>query len=221
MGLRLEASRLDKTYNGNPVLRECSLSSASGITYAVLGPNGSGKSTLFRVLALLERPDGGSVTYLENGAALADSLELRRRLTLVLPRPGIFNTTVFKNVAYGLKIRGVKAGEQEARVNAILETVGLAPKRAQRALDLSSGETKRLGLARAMVLAPEILFLDEPTANIDPVNASIIEEIILKMKAGGNTTILLITHDPAQAERLGDRIMFMKNGKLEPGAPGP
>jgi len=215
MGLRLEAANLNKTYNGNPVLRECSFASAGGITYALLGPNGSGKSTLFRVLALLERPDAGRVTYFANGAPLPDSLELRRRLTLVLPRPGIFNTTVFKNVAYGMKIRGVKAGEQEARVNAILETVGLAHKRRQRAVDLSSGETKRLGLARAMVLAPEILFLDEPTANIDPVNAGIIEEIILKMKAGGNTTILLITHDPAQAERLGDQVLVMREGKIE------
>ncbi len=154
--------------------------------------------------------------YLENNAVLPKNLELRRRFTLVLPRPGIFNTTVFNNVAYGLKIRGVKSGEIEARVDTILEMVGLSHKRSQRALDLSSGETKRLGLARAMVLAPEILFLDEPTANIDPLNTDIIEEIILKMKAGGQTTILLITHDPAQAERLGDRLLLMKEGKLVP-----
>jgi tungstate transport system ATP-binding protein len=216
MGLRLKAVRLDKTYNGNPVLKDCSFSFAQGLTYALLGPNGSGKSTLFRVLALLERPDAGNVTFFANGAPLPDSLELRRRLTLVLPRPGIFNTTVFRNVAYGLKIRGVKAGEQEARVNAILETVGLAHKKGQRALELSSGETKRLGLARAMVLAPEILFLDEPTANIDPVNSGIIEEIILKMKAIRDTTILLITHDPAQAERLGDQVLRMQDGKIVP-----
>ncbi len=142
---------------------------------------------------------------------------MRRRFTLVLPRPGIFNTTVFHNVAYGLKIRGVKSGEIEARVSQVLASVGLAHKGSQRALDLSSGETKRLGLARAMVLNPEILFLDEPTANIDPLNTEIIEEIILKMKTGGAATILLITHDPAQAERLGDRLLFLKDGRLVPG----
>jgi tungstate transport system ATP-binding protein len=113
-------------------------------------------------------------------------------------------------------MRGVKSGEIETRVNAILETVGLTHKKNQRALDLSSGETKRLGLARAMVLNPEVLFLDEPTANIDPLNTEIIEEIILKMKSGGSTTILLITHEPAQAERLGDRLLFMKDGGLVP-----
>ncbi len=217
MGLRLEAANLSKNYNGNPVLRDCSYLFAPGSTYALLGPNGSGKSTLFRILALLERPDAGRVDYRENGAVLTPNLALRRRFTLVLPRPGIFNTTVFHNVAYGLKIRGVKSGEIEARVNEILKSVGLAHKRSQRALELSSGETKRLGLARAMVLNPEILFLDEPTANIDPKNTAIIEDIILKMKAGGQTTILLITHDPAQAERLGDQVLFMKEGRLVPG----
>lgn len=217
MGLRIEVAKLSKAYNGNPVLRDCSFSFTRGLTYALQGPNGSGKSTLLRLLALLETPDAGSVDYLENGAALSKDLELRRRFTLVLPRPGIFNTTVFNNVAYGLKIRGVKSGEIETRVNAILETVGLAHKRPQRALELSSGETKRLGLARAMVLNPEVLFLDEPTANIDPLNTEIIEEIILKMKAGGAATILLITHDPAQAERLGDQMLFLKDGGLVSG----
>ena len=217
MRLRIEVNKVAKAYNGNPVLRDCSFTFAPGLTYALQGPNGSGKSTLLRLLALLETPDAGQVDYLENGVALAKNLALQRRFTLVLPRPGIFNTTVFNNVVYGLKIRGVKSGEIEARVNVILATVGLAHKRAQRALDLSSGETKRLGLARAMVLNPEILFLDEPTANIDPLNTEIIEEIILKMKAGGAATILLITHDPAQADRLGDQLLFLKDGRLVPG----
>ena len=214
MGLRLEAANLRKTYHSNPVLRDCSYAFAAGRTYAFLGPNGSGKSTLFRILALLEKVDAGQINYLENGAALAQNLELRRRFTLVLPRPGIFNTTVFNNVAYGLKIRGVKSGELEDRVRKILASVGLAHKGGQWALDLSSGETKRLGLARAMVLAPEILFLDEPTANIDPRNTEIIEDIILRMKAGGRAAILMITHDPAQADRLGDELLYLKDGRL-------
>jgi tungstate transport system ATP-binding protein len=215
MGLELEIAHGFKTYNGNPILRDCSFTFTGGRTYVLQGPNGSGKSTLFRILALLEKPDSGRVEYRDGGQILAADLELRRRITLVLPRTGIFNTTVFKNVAYGLRIRGIGSGESEARVNAVLETVGLGHKNLHRALSLSSGETKRLGLARAMVLHPEILFLDEPTANIDPVNAGIIEEIILKMKAKGDTTILLITHDPAQAERLGDHLLFMSQGKIK------
>ena len=196
------------------MLRDCSYAFAAGRTYAFLGPNGSGKSTLFRILALLEKADAGQVNYLENGAALGQNLELRRRFTLVLPRPGIFNTTVFNNVAYGLKIRGVKPAELEARVREILASVGLSHKGGQRALDLSSGETKRLGLARAMVLDPEILFLDEPTANIDPAEHGNHRRHHPADEGRREATILLITHDPAQADRLGDELLYLKDGRL-------
>ena len=216
MGLALDITRVFKNYNGNPVLQDCSFSFAPGRTYVIQGPNGSGKSTLLRLLALLERPDQGAVRYREHGRVLEDSLALRRRLTLVLPRTGIFNTTVFKNVAYGLQLRGAGRAEIEARVQDGLEAVGLASKARQRGLELSSGETKRLGIARAMVINPEVFMLDEPTANIDPANTEIIEDIILRMKQAGRATILMITHDPAQAERLGDELLFMKNGVLIP-----
>jgi tungstate transport system ATP-binding protein len=216
MGLALEITRVFKIYNGNPVLHDCSFSFAPGRTYVIQGPNGSGKSTLLRLLALLEQPDQGAVRYREKGRVLEDSLGLRRRLTLVLPRTGIFNTTVFKNVAYGLQLRGAGRAEIEARVRDGLQAVGLAAKARQRALELSSGETKRLGIARAMVINPEVFMLDEPTANIDPANTEIIEDIILRMKQAGRATILMITHDPAQAARLGDELLFMKNGALIP-----
>ena len=214
MGLALEISNLAKTYNGVPILRDCSFAFAPGRTYVLQGPNGSGKSTLFRLLALLEPPDGGRVRYFANGRELAGDLELRRRITLVLPQTGIFNTTVFKNVAYGLKIRGVKPAQIRATVDEVLEAVGLARKIFHRARELSSGETKRLGIARAMAINPEVFFLDEPTANIDPANAEIIESIILHMKQEQQATILMITHDPAQAERVGDDLLFMKDGGL-------
>jgi tungstate transport system ATP-binding protein len=216
MGLELESVHVFRSYNGNPILRDCSFGFASGRTYVLQGPNGSGKSTLFRALALLDKPDSGRVEYRDSGQILAADLELRRRITLVLPRTGIFNTTVFKNVAYGLKIRGITRAEIEARVTEALLTVGLGHKKWQRALELSSGETKRLGIARAMVINPEVLMLDEPTANIDPANTEIIEGIILKMKQERQATILMITHDPAQGQRLGDELLFMKDGKIFP-----
>jgi tungstate transport system ATP-binding protein len=214
MGLELEISQLSKRYNGNQIIRDCAFTCAAGRTYVLQGPNGSGKSTLFRLLALLEKPDAGRVNYRDNGRGLEHNLTLRRRLTLVLPRTGIFNTTVFQNVAYGLRIRGVGRSEIEARVQGALEAVGLASKRGQRAVELSSGETKRLGIARALVINPEVLMLDEPTANIDPVNTEIIEEIISARKRQGQGTILMITHDPEQARRLGDELLLMKNGKI-------
>ncbi len=214
MGLRLEITGLSKAYNGNPILKDCSLAVDSGHTYVLQGPNGSGKSTLFRILALLEKPDQGKIIYRDNGLILENDLALRRRLTLVLPRTGIFNTTVQQNVAYGLKIRGVGRSHIDARVEEVLAAVGLAHKKRQRALELSSGETKRLGIARAMVLNPEILLLDEPTANIDPANTAIIEDIILQMQRDRQATILLITHDPAQAERLADELLWLKDGRI-------
>lgn len=216
MGLELEIAHLSRHYNGNAILRDCSFTFAAGRTHVLQGPNGSGKSTLFRLLALLEQPDDGRVNYRDNGRVLEPNLALRRRLTLVLPRTGIFNTTAFKNVAYGLQIRGVPRAEIEARVQEALETVGLAHKRGQRAVELSSGETKRLGIARALVINPEVLLLDEPTANIDPANTEIIEEIILTREHLGQATILMITHDPEQARRLGDDLLLMKNGKIVP-----
>ena len=216
MGLELEIFHAFKTYNGIPILQDCSFTFAGGRTYVLQGPNGSGKSTLFRMLALLEKPDRGTIAYQDNGLILENNLALRRRFTLVLPRTGIFNATVYQNVAYGLKIRGINRGEIETKVNDVLSAVGLAHKKRQRALELSSGETKRLGIARAMVINPEVLMLDELTANIDPANTVIIEDIIFQMKQNRQATILMITHDPAQAERLGDELLFMRDGKIVP-----
>ena len=216
MGLELEIAHVFRSYNGNPILRDCSFGCASGRTYVLQGPNGSGKSTLFRTLALLEPPDSGRVEYRDGGRVLAADLALRRRITLVLPSTGIFNTTVWANVAYGLKIRGITGADREARVHDALESVGLGHKKWQRAAELSSGETKRLGIARAMVIKPEILLLDEPTANIDPANTALIETIILQMKQERQATILMITHDPAQAQRLGDELLCLQDGKIIP-----
>ena len=101
MGLSLQAMGIYKAYNGVPVLQDCSLAFGAGRTYALLGPNGSGKSTFLRIAALLEPPDAGEVRYLDHGVALPHDLKLRRRLTLLLPKIGVFNTSVFNNVAYG------------------------------------------------------------------------------------------------------------------------
>jgi tungstate transport system ATP-binding protein len=216
MGLILEVAGITKSYNGQAVLRECSFDFTRGRTYALVGPNGSGKSTFLRISALLEPPDAGEVRYREEAAALPHDLDLRRRITLLLPRIGVFNTSVFQNVAYGLKIRGRRGPGMEERVNEMLEQVGLAHKRRQNGLDLSSGETKRLGIARALVIEPEVFFLDEPTANLDPENSEIIEQIILGMKTAQKSTIIVVTHDHAQARRLGDQPLVMDHGTIVP-----
>ncbi len=202
-----------KEYPGTTVLRGCSFSFDSGV-YALTGSNGCGKSTLLRICALLEKPDRGEVTYFSGDAVAHSGIGLMRRITLLLPSTGVFNTTVFKNAAYGLKIRGMKRREIEDRVNRVLDFVELGHKKKQNALTLSSGETQRLGLARAMAVEPEMLFLDEPTASVDERNRETIEEIILKMKRESGSTVVITTHDMKQAEKLADRILILKEGKI-------
>ena len=214
MSLRLYISDAWKSYNGKPVLNACSFSFDRNGVYVLTGSNGSGKSTLLRICALIENPDKGEVNYFSGDNIISKDIGLRRRITLVLPGIGLFNTTVFNNAAYGLKIRGDKSKEIERKVNDALKFVGLIHKKNHNALTLSSGETQRLGIARAMVIEPEMLFLDEPTASIDNENTEIVQDIILNMKKEGRSKIIIATHDMMQAERLADYMLIMDDGKI-------
>lgn len=166
MSLALDISNISKNYNGNDVLRDCSFSFDRNGVYVLTGANGSGKSTLLRICALLEEADSGEVSYLSDGVVVENDIDLRRKITLLLPKIGVFNSSVFKNVAYGLKIRGTERPEIKERVDEALDAVRLTHKRDQNALTLSSGETQRLGIARAMVIEPEVFFLDEPLPHL-------------------------------------------------------
>lgn len=212
--MKLTISNIAKAYEGRAILKDCSYAFDKNGTYVLMGPNGSGKSTFLRICALLENPDGGTVTYAENNATLQSDMALRRRITLVLPQIGVFNTTVSRNVAYPLRVRGLSHAEIETSVNKILAFVGLDRNKTQQARTLSSGETQRLGIARALILDPEILFLDEPTASIDQENTVIIESIIEKMKKDNRSMVIMTTHDRDQAERLADNLLFIREGML-------
>lgn len=228
MSLRLKVSNIRKSYNGNPVLKDCSFSFDSSGIYVLMGPNGSGKSTFLRICALLEQPDSGEVNFVEDNTLpnpslarrelkegiLKKDIELRRRISLILPKIGLFNTTVFKNVAYGLKIRRIKNKEIEKMVDKALELVGLIHKKNHAALTLSSGEIQRVGIARAIVIEPEVLFLDEPTASLDPYSTTIIEETITRIKAHNRLTIIMVTHNIFQAKRLAESVLFMYEGRI-------
>lgn len=212
--MKLTIDHIRKDYDGRTVLRDCCYAFDGRSVHVLMGPNGCGKSTLLRICSLLERPDGGGLLYSDNSTPLVPDMQLRRRMTLVLPRTGVFNTTVFNNAAYGLKVRCLRKDAIAGRVQEVLAFVGLAHKQKQNGLTLSSGETQRLGIARALAIRPEILFLDEPTASVDEENTGIIEDIIGSLKREGGTMVIMTTHDRDQAERLADKLLIMKAGEV-------
>lgn len=214
MSIILEIENITKTYNGKPVLKNCSFRFDRKGIYVLRGSNGTGKSTLLRICAMLERPDEGTISYYSNGERLPKNIGLQRQISLVLPKVGVFNRSVAANVAYPLKLRHIPRDETAGRVAKILELVGLSHKKNQPALTLSSGETQRMGMARALVIEPEILFLDEPTASIDDQNTLIIENLLKTLKQNGRTTIIMTTHDAVQAGRVGDYVLWLKNGQI-------
>ena len=212
--MKLLITHIRKDYDGKPVLKDCSYAFGGSGAYVLMGPNGCGKSTLLRICSLLERPDGGDLLFQDNDAPLVQDIALRRRMTLVLPRTGVFNTSVFSNVAYGLKVRDTRPAELEQKVLSALAFVGLDYKKRHNALTLSSGETQRLGIARALAIDPQILFLDEPTASVDEENTAIIETIIGNLKKDGRTMVIMTTHDRDQAARLADQLLVIERGAL-------
>jgi tungstate transport system ATP-binding protein len=214
MSLELVVSNISKSYSSDAILKNCSFTFNSSGIYALMGPNGCGKSTFLRICALLESPDSGDINFHSDGKPVIKDISLMRRITILLPKIGVFNTTVFKNVAYGLRIRNLEQGDTVSRVEKALDFVGLLQKKNQKALTLSTGETKRLGIARALVIEPEIFFLDEPTASVDQKNTGIIDGIIQKLKRDSRSTIIIATHDTSQAERLADKLLFMNNGQI-------
>jgi tungstate transport system ATP-binding protein len=215
MALILRVDDLWKRYPGSEVLQGCSVSFDNRLVYVLTGRNGSGKSTFLRLCALLEDPDRGKIDYLNDGGrTLLKDTALKRKITLVLPKAGIFNSSVFGNVAYGLKIRGLNRGDIVEKVDRCLESFGLIDKRKQNALTLSSGEGQRLSIARAVVTDPEILFLDEPTASVDHKNSGFIEELIIRMKERGGPIVVMTTHDASQASRLADVRLMIGEGRI-------
>ncbi len=216
MSLVLRASHIAKQYGRTPVLNNISMSFEEKGIYVLMGDNGSGKSTFLRICALLEDPDGGSANYEVNGTLLPRDINLRRRISLVLPGVGAFNTSVHQNVLYGLKLRGIKGNDASRKAVRAIDFVGLDHKKEQNALTLSSGETQRLGLARALAIEPEVLFLDEPAAFVDARNREIIEEIIRNLAGDSRRTVIMTTHNRRQAQRLSNRLFFLENGNLRP-----
>ena len=206
----IELQGLTRYYNGKKVVDIDHLSISSGELLAILGPNGAGKSTLLRMLHFLEPSDAGTVTYKDQVIEYPASTEFRRRIGMVFQRPLLFNRNVRENIEYGFKLRGKV---EQAKVDRIIDRLGLKELEGENSRDLSGGEIQRVALARILVLEPELLLLDEPTANLDPSNAASIEAIINEVRGQRKTTIILVSHNVSQANRLADRTAMIFSGK--------
>jgi len=205
------AEGVAKVYGERKALDGVLLDVEGGKILALVGLNGSGKTTLLRIIAGLEEPTQGSI-LIDNRKM--QSHELRKVATLIFQRTTTFNTSVFDNVAYGLKIRGFAKCQIERKVSEALAAVGLTGFERRRAKRLSGGEQQRFALARAFAINPEILLLDEPTANLDPANSMTIESIIRRLRDEQTHTVVLSTHNLHQARRLSDRIAHIHYGKI-------
>jgi len=212
----LETVNLYQTINRTDILKNINLKVDKGEIFAIIGPTGAGKTTLLRLLNTLDLPASGKI-YI-NGTDTAESsgtrLELRRSMAFVLQKPVVFNMSVYENIAAGLKWRGAEKSEIKEKTPEILETIRLSEYRKRNARTLSGGEVQRVAIARAIISEPEILLLDEPTANLDPVSASRTEELIMEMIQRYNTTTIMATHDMSQGQRMADRVAVILDGEI-------
>jgi tungstate transport system ATP-binding protein len=199
-----------------PILKNINIDIERGEVLALIGPTGSGKTTLLRLIDLLDEPTRGSITfegYETVGLPEKKKQDLRRRMAMVFQKPVMFRASVEENVSYGLKVRGIGKDQQRERMREALRAVGLSAYESRDATTLSGGEMQRLALARALVIEPEVLILDEPTANLDPKSASVIEGLVSN-RLGKGTTIVVATHDMLQCRRLADRVAVMLDGSI-------
>jgi len=181
-----------------------------------MGPSGSGKTSLLRILAGLDTPTRGTVSYGNKQIASNEQNFLRQKATLVFQKSVFFDTTVYDNIAYGLKLKeNISKEEIGNKVSEALSLVKLEGFEKRRAKKLSGGEQQRVSLARALVLDREVLLLDEPTVNIDPKNVSIIEETIMRVNREKNTTIVLATHNMFQAEAISQNVALILEGTVK------
>jgi tungstate transport system ATP-binding protein len=212
----IEVQNATKQYGANHALSEINLTLDPGDFLSVVGPSGSGKTTLLRLLDLLEQPTQGKVMIdgIETGEIDENQrLHLRRQIGIVFQHNVMLNTTVYGNVAYPLKVRGARDGLRK-KVSDALERVGLDGYENRKAIRLSGGEVQRVALAQALIYTPKILLLDEPTANLDPRNASVIENIVSRANKEDQVTTVMSTHNPAQAQQAATKVLILRSGAV-------
>jgi tungstate transport system ATP-binding protein len=216
----LSVQDVEVVREGRTILSLPRLDVREGEILALLGPTGAGKSTLLRVLHLLERPDAGTISWRGERVPWPAPLALRRRISMAFQDPLLLSGTTYDNVAYGLGLRGQNGSGARERVEAALRLFHVEHLAGQRAATLSGGEAQRTALARALVLSPELLLLDEPFAALDtPIRKHLLEELRQAVRAHGITCVY-VTHEQSEAFAIADRIAVLRRGRLlQAGAP--
>lgn len=210
---------LRKSFGEQKVLNGISLSVAAAETVAVLGRSGTGKSVLLKLMIGLQRPDGGSIEIHGEQVERADSRrlnELRKKIGFLFQQAALYDSlTVAENVAFPMErhIR-MKEGEKKERVRGLLASVGMESDLDKYPSQLSGGMQKRVGLARALALDPDVLLFDEPTAGLDPITAAEIDGLIVKLRRERKLTAVVVTHDIPGARVFADRLVLMRDGKI-------
>jgi len=199
------------------VLRNINFTVNKGECFVIIGPNGSGKTTLLRIIGLLDFPTQGQILFHKKDLAKLARKEkviFRRKFSFVRQKPVVRDATVFNNIAYGLKVRGVKYDNYSKIVKDLIEFIGLKGMEDKNARSLSGGEMQRVAIAMNFIINPEVYLLDEVSANLDPMNLKLLEEFIMKIKQDNEKTIIMSTHDPLEAIKYADRIAVLNNGQI-------
>jgi tungstate transport system ATP-binding protein len=210
VSVHLQLIDIKKSYRNVKALNSVSLEMQGGKIIVLLGVNGAGKTTLMRIMAGLENSDSGQLLFNNQNI---DCKALRQVSTLVFQKSAMFSTNVYDNLAYGLRIRKAPKAEIKKKVAEALQAVRLSGFEKRRAKKTSGGEQQRIALARAFLLDSQVLLLDEPTANLDPNSASIIEKAIVSRKSA-QRIIVMATHNLTQARRMADEIIHIYNGNI-------
>ncbi len=207
---------LKRSHGSRTVLNIDKLEIVPNRIYTLIGPNGSGKTSLLKILAFLDKPSCGNMQFLDTQVLFEEKqlYALRRQVVLLDQNPIMFTGSVWKNVEFGLKVRKVAPKERRPRIKEALELVGMESFADYDAQRLSGGETQRVALARALVLQPEVLLCDEPTANVDNENQEIILRIIERINQERNASIIFSTHYLSQGQRFADHTLLLQNGAL-------
>jgi tungstate transport system ATP-binding protein len=206
---RLES--VEHRYGDRHVLQIERLDVLPGEMFCLVGPSGAGKSTLLRLLQFLERPTAGRLVFDGEPGGPDLPLSIRRQVTTVFQRPVVLDRSVRANVSYGRRVRGWD--DDRGEVNRLLRALGLEHLATTAARRLSGGEIQRVAIARALAFEPRVLLLDEPTANLDPRNVRLVEDLIKEQRARG-VTVVLATHQVFQARRLADRMALLLDGQI-------